>query len=750
MDINLNIEKKDIDFISNYLNKKNKPVELYDVVYQLALYKTKDNRENSVLIYNPNCKYEIGDLIYKEYPGKIPVGAKKQIEMDRGVVLKVEDVWNHFGIDEIKMKYEGTSDFKKYTDYLKRQKIELLLPHKQKKPCQKVEYLPEEKDPRKKQDPLIEKDFLVLKKKLLTALHKEEDIALVSEKTLLIENMKEIKPEIFNKVKDFLKENKVSESTEFLVENFIKLKPDDKEFEAFCFALNFRMKKDFKIDFQQTTSKGWGKWNLISVIYYLKKNSIVSDENPLAVKAFFDDKKNLSQKRKKFEEKIFDDDQKKYFLTQREIHSGALKLKPGVYQFGNSIEIEVVDSNTKKSYILYYYRDVNLILGLKRLYESYKALQGTTLMFEQIDEEKFQFSIRTTKKGTIANKINFNAEKKTFQISDEKIVSPVFVNKSLFLESDVLLKIDEQIDEFRNISTLNKLIHKIFIDFGNKEKNYEIHILRLYHILDLIYPINLKLVEEVILSNPEFIQSEKIVGVFYLDSDAVIEIEEEEKERRKYLIEEAKKRREKIRLEKIEEERKFQEEIRGKREEHRIKREQEMWMKERMKEEREKKKIRELKDKKLKETRKKIGPDIYREKKKKEKETDFRPRPTPIEQLNELSGERASSRKEHAKKYKKKIYIEKPLISKKKIDKKQAEEKLDIDEIQKEIKLEELKEKVLEKKEAARKVEKEKEIAYEDTGGFGGILASKLDEIVKKEKKQESGKKKKQKKESEE
>ena len=34
------------------------------------------------------------------------------------------------GRDEIRLSYDGTSEFRKYTEYLKKQKIELLLPHK--------------------------------------------------------------------------------------------------------------------------------------------------------------------------------------------------------------------------------------------------------------------------------------------------------------------------------------------------------------------------------------------------------------------------------------------------------------------------------------------------------------------------------------------------------------------------------------------------------------------------------------------
>ncbi len=745
MDVNLNIEKKDIDFIRDFLKGKLKPVEMDEAVHKLALYKTRDKRENIVKIYNPNCEYQVGDLIYKEYPGKIPIGSKKCIEMDRGVVLKVTAVWNRFGIEEIKLGYEGTSDFKKYTDYLQRQKIELLLPHKQSKPCEKVECLESELDPRKTLDPLVKKDSIVLKKKVLTAIHKENDISLICEKMLLSKNMIDIKPEVFNKVKDFLKESKKSESTEFLVEHFLNIKTADPKFDSYCFALNFRMKQDYKIDFQQTTSKGWGKWNLISVIYYLKKNSVVSEENPLVETVSFENKKNLSQRRKKFEDHIFDNDSKKHYLTQREIYSGALKLKSGIYHFRDSIEIEVLDSQTKKSHLLYYYHDVNLILGFKEVYDSYKAVQGMNLSFEQIGEDKFQFNIRTTKKGTIANNITYSLVNKTFQATEEKIASPVFANKSLFLESDVFNTIELKIDEYKNIATLNKLIHKIFLDFGHKEKNYEIHILRLYHILDLIYPINLKLVEEVILSNPEFIQSEKIVDIFYLDSDAVIEIEEEEHQRREILIEEAQKKRESIRQDKMKEDQQVQEEIRLKREEHRQKREGEMWMKEKLKEEKEKIKAREIRDKtkpKSKGTQRKPESEYHRDDIRKKSPAAFRPKAAPTDHLSDLDSEKKpSGKKGYSKKYKKKIDIEKPLLSKKKIDKKSKDDQMDIDEIKSEIKLEELKEKVLDKKDTKKKRKKEKEIAYKDNGGFEGILASKLDKIVQKEKKTKTKKK---------
>ncbi|MCP4221463.1 MAG: hypothetical protein GY765_42955, partial [bacterium] len=281
MEVNLNIEKKDIKHIKEYLSGKTSPVDMDDILYNIALFKTRDTRTHKVKVYDPDCEFKVGDLIYKEYPGKIPVGAKKNIEIEHGVVLKVLGVRTRFGIDEIKLAYEGTSEFKKYTGYLERQKIELLLPHKQKRPVEKPEYLTTENDPRQQQAPLEKREFTALRKKLAGVLNKENDIAFISNKALPAESLKPIEDSTFDKIREFLTENKTAETAEFFVENFAKIKHDDPDFETYCFSLNYRMSKDYKIDFQQTRFTGWGKWNLISVIYYTKKDSPISETNPL-------------------------------------------------------------------------------------------------------------------------------------------------------------------------------------------------------------------------------------------------------------------------------------------------------------------------------------------------------------------------------------------------------------------------------------------------------------------------------------
>ncbi|MCP4154369.1 MAG: hypothetical protein GY757_41980 [bacterium] len=740
MEVNLSIDKKDIKYIKEFLEDKSSPVSIDDVAYHLALFKTQDNRSHKVKIYNPNCEYKIGDLLYKEYPGKIPVGAKKHIEIQHGVVLNVLDRRTRFGIDEVKLSYDGTSDFKKYLAYLDRQKIELLLPHKQQKPPEKPEFLTQDKDPRLQQAPMENRDFNALKKKLVSVFNKENDIAFISDKVLLNSFLKEIDDEVFDKIREFLTDSKKSETTQFFVENFVKVKVDEPDFDAYCFAVNYRMSRDFKIDFQQTRFDNWGKWNLISVIYYMKKNSPISETNPLLNNITFENRKSLQQRRKKFEDDVFDDGNSRFYLTQREVSAGALKLKPGFFDLGESIEIELTDSKTKKKHLLYYYGDSNIILGFKEVFEKYKALQGMIVSFEQTEDGTLQFTVRTTKKGTIADRIEYIEEEKAFKVHDEKIASPVFVNKAIFLEADIFKNVYEKIVEFREITSLNKLVHKVFLQFGIKEKNYEIHILRLYHILDLVYPIDLRLVEEVLLCNEEFIASEKLSGVFYLDSTALSEIEEEEYKRKETVQDESKKKREENRRKKIEEDDKLKEEVKRKREERRKKREEEMWQKEKLRQEREDKKVQEQK-------KREIRPKTERPKQaapaprlpevdadKREAAALHARKKESVKKTPELTAAEAAERDAAAKKSKRKIDEDKSIKTPKRASKPVNEEVLSEDELKSQIKLEELKDTMRDQKKTGRKKsKKKKEIAYKDNGGFGGVFASKLDEVVKKD-----------------
>jgi hypothetical protein len=114
----LDIDTAGMEFVREFLKGKAQPLDFEDLVYQIALFKTRDDRKSQVKVYDPGCEYKAGDLIYKEYPGQLPVGNKKYISVADGVILTVEEARNRGGRDEIRLRYEGTSEFRKYTEYL--------------------------------------------------------------------------------------------------------------------------------------------------------------------------------------------------------------------------------------------------------------------------------------------------------------------------------------------------------------------------------------------------------------------------------------------------------------------------------------------------------------------------------------------------------------------------------------------------------------------------------------------------------
>jgi hypothetical protein len=463
----------------------------------------------------------------------------------------------------------------------------------------------------------------------------------------------------------------------------------------------------------------------------LKKNSLIGITNPLLKTISIENKRNVNKKVKEFQEYIFPE-KNKYILTQREVTSGSLKIRPEIYSLNDSIEVELTDKTTKKKYQLYYYSDSSLILGFNKIFENYIAIQGLMLTLEQTDEDKFKFAIRTSKKGTIANKIVFDDEKNVFRSTEEKIATSVFISRLLYLESWIMEKVAGMIDDLREIKTFKDLLHKIFFEFGQKEKNFELHILTLYHIADLVYPVNFKTILEVVLDSHEFVYSEKSPGIFYLDSEILTDIEEEEKKRRQVKIEEARKKREEQRQHLLEEEMQLKEERRKIREERRNKREAEMRQKE-LDQLRQKQEKAEAK----KPVRKKAAAtaDTPRA----DKQGELIPGEQPTEK--DLVKLKKAKQKKHKPEIEEKTK-DKPIVAQKK--KVVEDDGIDMEEVKDQIHLEKLKEDLAKTKvkKAKAKKEKAKKIAYKDEGAFGGIFADKLDTVIKKDDKKTKKKKK--------
>ncbi len=729
----LNIDEKDMKFINNFLSEKEIPVSLDVLINELAFFKIDLTKSGKVKIYNPNCEYKVGDYIYKEYSGSLPIGSKKYLEMNRGFVLRVEEVRNSKDLSQIKLSYEGTADFLKYIKYLERQKIELLLPHRTTRPFMKPEILPDEKDPRRNQAPMVSKELNKLKKKLIPFLQRSKEIAFNDERVLLKSNVKKIESDVFQKIKDFLIEGGTAGSTEFFVENFIKVDPSKDDFNLWCFSLNFWIGKDYILDFQKVNSKSWGRWHLISCLYKAKKEALVNFDNCLA-KQFNKINKDELKDIRAYEKELYDDESGRYLISQREISSGALRVREHAFNFKGVAEISAIEQTSKKEFVLYYYEDSRFFLGFDEIYKKYKVSQGATIYIEQNGDDSVVFSFKTTKKGSISYAVSYDSQRDLFLATEEQEASPIIIDKGFALGNIDFEQISEKIDEYRAIKDVLELSHMIFMDFGDKAKNYELNILKFYHIMDCIYPFDFVNIIKLIRGHQEFISSDNVKGIFYLDSDSIGAIEEEEQDRRKKLEIEAKKKRANAKKEKAEEQKRKEEEIKRIREERRKKREEEM----RIKEQRKSASTfnrglgAEKGSSKNKEAVKSVKKQVKR---------NF---VTIVDSEIDLEKEimaatynynEKKQREEHYEKKEPEDRMEKSSKSSSKRVQEKIKEDVGIDmqEIKSQIELEELKEKALEKKVVGKKEKTAKKVAYKDEKeGFGGIFASKLEDAVKK------------------
>ena len=73
---NTKILASDLEFLEEDLAKTNTPFGLEELVKKIAIKKTSSQLSHEVKVYDPNCIYEVGDLLYKEYNEPLIVSSK--------------------------------------------------------------------------------------------------------------------------------------------------------------------------------------------------------------------------------------------------------------------------------------------------------------------------------------------------------------------------------------------------------------------------------------------------------------------------------------------------------------------------------------------------------------------------------------------------------------------------------------------------------------------------------------------------
>jgi len=517
---NTTVSEEEVAFLEKEMSKTPHPVLLDELTKKLVYYKSADQLSEEVKKYNPDCYYEIGDSIYKEYNEPLLVSSKGTQHFQGAVILKVINkvAYENFNCEMLGVDYSGGGLFRKYIDYMKKTKTQVLLPSNLERKAKVPEKMKKEQDPRLNELPMTEKDLKALGKNLKLALSKSPKFINWNDYWHLAENQVEIKDAKIKEIKKYIMETKESAEAAALVNKFFSLSPSDDLFEIHCLSLNHTLETKQKKDFVFVSPDGWGKW-------HLKKHldSLLPDL-PLTASAA---KLPTFEEEEKPEKVQLKTDSLKIYLTWREILSGGLKIpQPLTRELSSYREYIFTDAEGGKEYTLYFYPSQGFFLGLKDFYEQNNIPQGASLTLEKKEGNQFNFWLKKSKKKLSVFKITYDPKEDKFSETGEELFSFSLPNKIIHIEKETFSQLSYLYSQ-RDKSDLRELLILIFKNFGLEADNFSLHYLRAYHLVDVLKRTSLEDMELTLLNSSEFSKSSKKKGVFLYQEE--IEIEEEEK-----------------------------------------------------------------------------------------------------------------------------------------------------------------------------------------------------------------------------
>ncbi|MCX7974732.1 MAG: hypothetical protein N3B16_09580 [Candidatus Aminicenantes bacterium] len=501
------IKESDLLFLERELEKEKRPFSLEELAERLVFMKTADQREQLVYRYDPACRYEVGDLIYKEYDEYLPIGNKQTEYFQGAVVLKVikKTYIPSYNSEILEVDYTGGGPFRRYMDYMKKKNAPVLLPSNVNGAGLTPEIIRADEDPRQSTLPITEKDLKIIIRNLKAALFKSPKFFSWNNRWQLVANQMIISEEKVKEIEAYLREINKSIKTEDLVRNFYQLEPSHPHFELHCLCLNYVLEKKYKKEFILVSVEGWGKWLLKSLL-----NSWL-EGLPLAVEPV---KLPPLEIKEKPQLSFCSNFPYKTYLTWREILSGAVKIPRHLHrELGSSREFLFVDPEEGQSFTVYFYPQPSILFGFKKYFEENAIPQGTSLTLEKKGAELFHCRLKRGKKRIAAIKLSYDP--KTDKLIDlgEELSTLVTPNRILYLERDTLNKLFSLYPQ-RNELDLHGLLALIFKNFGEGQTAFSLHYLRAYHLVDILKPTTPEDVETVLLNSPEFTASEKGKGIF--------------------------------------------------------------------------------------------------------------------------------------------------------------------------------------------------------------------------------------------
>ena len=506
-DENTKITESDILFIEKELTQTNKPLSFQGMTKKLAYKKTSSQMTQEIKRYDPYCQYETGDLIYKEYDELLTTSSKGAEAFKGAVALKVvkKVPYESYNCEMLEVDYSGGGTFRKYIDYMKKTKTQVLLPSNLEGKAKTPEIMDKQEDPRLSEPPMTDKDLKSLEKNLRSALSKSDNFFSWNDHCQLIEKQVKIQEKKIKEIEKYFLDTKQSALTTELVNKFFGKESSDELFELYCISLNSLLDNKYKKDFLYVSPLDWGKWHLKNFV-----NSFAKDLPLSAPKA----KVPSTEKAQKGETVQIQKFPLKIYLTWREILSGGVKIPKNLNkELSHSREYIFIDTEEDTDYSVYYYPSSSFFLGLKDFYERNNVSQGASLTLERKGPAEFSFWLKKSKKKLSVAKIAYDSKKDIFTDTSEEMFTFSLPNKIIHLEKETLTKLFSLYEERDNLD-LHQLLILTFNNFALESNNFSLHYLRAYHLVDILKQTTQEDVEYTLLNSSEFSPSEKKKGIF--------------------------------------------------------------------------------------------------------------------------------------------------------------------------------------------------------------------------------------------
>jgi len=495
----------DLAYVEQELGKTPRPATARELAEKLAFLKTAGQRTQAVKLYDPNCVYQVGDMVYKEYDEPLTVSSKTVEPFKGAVVLTVVRKIVYKGLGEmLEVDYAGGGVFRKYIDYIKKSKTQDYLPSNVGGTAEEPKIMGRETDPRLTELPMMDRDLKALEKNLKTALGKSPKFFAWGDHWQLAAHQPALPEDKIKEIEAHITATQESAAAADLVKAYFGLEPSSDLFDITCLALSHYFETKRKKDFLLVSPVDWGKWHLKSVLNAMPEGLALSaPEAPLV--EYEAPELPEPPETHGFPLKIY--------LSWREIVSGGVRIpKAFNKELSHSREYQFTDADDNKTYTAYYYPTQGFFLGFKAFFGANNIPQGTSMTLEKKDATRILFRLKKSKKRISVAKIGYDAAADAFADVAEA-ATLAMPNKIIYLEREILQKLIALTPE-RAGKNLQELLVLVYKTFGPATGGHAMHYLRAFHMVDILKKTAPEDVETTLLNTPEFSKSDKKKGLY--------------------------------------------------------------------------------------------------------------------------------------------------------------------------------------------------------------------------------------------